>query len=145
MTSKAGTTADPVEVPETTVEPAIGIISQPHGGALNIGGIPRNRGGGSPGSIGPVLPSLYLAPKQLRAAIHLASGLSERETATECGVPVAAVKRWLKLPQFIETLETATTRRIARVEDLLLAGEREAVETLIAALSAMTTPRVGRS
>ena len=131
-------------MPETTVKPTIGTIFQPHGGALNIGGTRGNRGGGSPGSIGPVLPSLCLAPKQLRAAIHLASNLSERETATECGVPIAAVRRWLKLPQFTEALETATMRRLSRIEDLLLAGEREAVETLTAALSAMTTAKSGK-
>jgi hypothetical protein len=111
---------------------------------LNAGGTRGNRGGGAPGSIGPVLPSFNLAPKQLRAAIHLASGLSERETATECGVPIAAVKRWLKLPQFSQAVETATMRRLARVEDVLLEGEREAVDTLVAALTAMTTAKSGK-
>ena len=139
-----GSHADPLQAPQTTVQPLIGSISQPHGGSLNPGGTRGNLGGGAPGSIGPVLSSFNLAPKQLRAAIHLASGLPERETATECGVSIAAVRRWLKLPQFTEALETATTRRLSRIEDLLLAGEHEAVETLTAALSAMTTAKSGK-
>lgn len=132
------------KTPQTTDKPLVGSISQSHGGALNAGGTPGNRGGGSPGSIGPVLASSGLAPMQLRAAIHLASGLNERETAAQCGAPLAHVKRWTKLPSFQQALEMATARRLARMEDLLLAGEREAVETLTAALTAMTTAKSGK-
>lgn len=78
-----------------------------------------------------------ISPIQRLAITHLAAGWSDERVAAELKIAKGQVAKWRRIDAgFKSELEKATLNHAASVEALLIAGEREAAETLLLALKA---------
>lgn len=78
-----------------------------------------------------------LSPVQHLAIRYLASGVSQTQTAIKLKLGKTHVKKWLESDEeFKAELKRATADHAGVVEAMLIAGEREAAETLMSALKA---------
>lgn len=79
---------------------------------------------------------LQLTPIQHLAVKYLGAGWSDTRVARELQLPVKVVKEWRKDARFELHVHEATQVQADLVEAMLVAGERQAAETLIEALTA---------
>lgn len=85
---------------------------------------------------------MSLTPIQHLAIRYLAAGWSMPKTAAELKLEVGVVRRWHRDVSFIDGLRAATQAHGDMIEAVLLAGEREAAVTMIAAMGAEKKPGI---
>jgi hypothetical protein len=81
---------------------------------------------------------LTISPIQRLMIKYLASGMDPELVASRLQLPVTLLKSWTRRPEIETALVEAVQEHEDLVEAMLLAGEREAANTLIEALGAMT-------
>ena len=79
---------------------------------------------------------MALSAMQHLAVKYLAGGWTGTKVSEELKVPLHVLKQWKQLPEFQEALAKGIAHHAEMVEAVLLEGEAQAAETLIAALKA---------
>jgi CRP-like cAMP-binding protein len=82
---------------------------------------------------------MAITPVQRLAAQRLGAGQTAIEVAEILRIPYSTVRAWVRNPDVAQAIQEAAIEHAQLVEAMLLAGEREAANTLLEALKAVNS------